>query len=192
MVETEIQAHDATAPAEGDLEILQRFVNLHQHAPGTSDEIPASTEMFKAFLVERGLLDAEERFGDADRETAIALSEAMHARVRAITGEPLSAEHIDRMDRVAQAAGLHPHFRPEGPVLVPEAGGVKGAFGRIVAIAFHAELDGRWEHLKECADEDCSSVFFDRSKNHSGRWCSMQSCGNRNKVRAWRERQKTS
>jgi predicted RNA-binding Zn ribbon-like protein len=188
----DIREHDTTAPAEGDLEVLQRFVNLHEHAPDTSREIPASSEMFKAFLVERGLLEPEERFGDADRETAIALSEAMHARVRAITGEPLSAEQVDRIDRIAQTAGLHPHFQAEGPVLVPQAGGVKGAFGRLVAIAFHAELDGRWEHLKECADDNCHAVFYDRSKNHSGRWCSMQSCGNRNKVRAWRERQKTS
>lgn len=188
----EIQTHDTTAPAEGDLEVLQRFVNMHQHAPGTSHEIPASTEMFRTFLVERGLLEAEERFGDTERDTAIALSEAMHARVRANMGEPVSAEHVDRIDRIAQAAGLHPHFQPDGPVLVPEAGGAKGAFGRLVAIAFHAELDGRWDHLKECADQDCHSVFFDRSKNRSGRWCSMQSCGNRNKVRAWRERQKTS
>jgi predicted RNA-binding Zn ribbon-like protein len=187
----DIKTHDMTAPAEGALEVLQRFVNLHEHAPDTSREISASTEMFRTFLVDRGLLGTQERFGDAERETAIALSEAMHARVRANMGEVPSAEHVDRIDRIAQAAGLHPHFRPEGPVLVPEADGVKGAFGRLVAIAFHAELDGRWDHLKECADQDCHAVFFDRSKNHSGRWCSMQSCGNRNKVRAWRERQKT-
>jgi hypothetical protein len=37
MVEAEIQAHEATAPAEGDLEIRQRFVNLHEHAHRTSD-----------------------------------------------------------------------------------------------------------------------------------------------------------
>lgn len=187
----EIRTHDTSTPAEGDLEVLQRFVNLHQHDSATGDEVPASTQMYRAFLVERELLDEEERFGDADRETSMALSEAMHARVRTNAGEPMPAEHVDRIDRIAQAAGLHPHFQAGGPVLVPEAGGVRGALGRLVAIAFHAELDGRWEHLKECADQNCHAVFFDRSKNHSGRWCSMQACGNRNKVRAWRERQKT-
>jgi predicted RNA-binding Zn ribbon-like protein len=188
----EIRPHDTSAPAEGDLEVLQRFINLHQHAPGTSEEIPASAEMFRTFLVERGLLEEEERFGEAERETAMSLSEAFHARVRANMGERLSAEHVDLIDRIAQSAGLHPHFQADGPVLVPQAGGVKGAFGTLVAIAFHAELDGRWDSLKECADEHCHAVFFDRSKNHSGRWCSMRSCGNRNKVKAWRERQKTS
>ncbi|HWL91166.1 MAG TPA: CGNR zinc finger domain-containing protein, partial [Actinomycetota bacterium] len=32
-------------------------------------------------------------------------------------------------------------------------------------------------------------VFFDGSKNKSGKWCSMAACGNRAKVRAFRERQ---
>ena len=75
-------------------------------------------------------------------------------------------------------------------MIVPSEGGVKGALGQILAIAFLADLDGRWTDLKVCADEDCRSVFYDRSRNHSGRWCSMQACGNRNKVRAWRERQR--
>ena len=51
-------------------------------------------------------------------------------------------------------------------------------------------FDGSFEHLKLCADETCRSVFYDRSKNHSGRWCSMATCGNRAKVRAWRDRQR--
>jgi predicted RNA-binding Zn ribbon-like protein len=71
------------------------------------------------------------------------------------------------------------------------ATGVAGALGRILAVAFLAQLDGSWAHLKQCADETCTSVFYDRSKNRSGKWCSMQSCGNRNKVRAWRARQST-
>jgi predicted RNA-binding Zn ribbon-like protein len=73
---------------------------------------------------------------------------------------------------------------------VPSEGGVEGALGRLVAIAFLSDLDGTWVFLKECAGEGCSAVFFDRSKNHSGRWCSMSVCGNRAKVRAWRERQR--
>jgi predicted RNA-binding Zn ribbon-like protein len=73
---------------------------------------------------------------------------------------------------------------------VPDAAGLDRALGRLVAIAFLAGLDGTWAHLKECAGEDCNAVFYDRSKNHSGRWCSMSACGNRAKVRAWRERQR--
>jgi predicted RNA-binding Zn ribbon-like protein len=31
-------------------------------------------------------------------------------------------------------------------------------------------------------------VFFDESRSNNRRWCSMQRCGNRSKVRAHRER----
>ena len=183
----DFQRHDSSTPAPGDLEVVQRFMNLHEHDPDTGGELPASTELVRSFLIGRGLLTEEERFTDRDRETALALAAALHARVEP---EGPSPEQVELLDRAAQDAGLHPHLEPEGPVIVPSEGGVKGALGQILAIAFLADLDGRWADLKVCADEDCRSVFYDRSRNHSGRWCSMQACGNRNKVRAWRERQR--
>jgi hypothetical protein len=185
----DLRRHDTSAPAPGELELVQRFMNLHEHDPETRREIPASTEVVRSFLVDRGLLAEDERFTDRDRETALALAAALHARVPPEPGP--SPEQVALIDRVAQDAGLHPHFERGGPVLVPSEEGVAGALGRVVAEAFLADLDGRWEHLKVCADEDCTSVFYDRSKNRSGRWCSMQACGNRNKVRAWRERQRS-
>jgi predicted RNA-binding Zn ribbon-like protein len=46
--------------------------------------------------------------------------------------------------------------------------------------------------VKECANEEegCSWLFIDTSKNHSRRWCSMSSCGNRSKVRSYYQRGK--
>jgi predicted RNA-binding Zn ribbon-like protein len=44
--------------------------------------------------------------------------------------------------------------------------------------------------LRECADDTCAWLFVDRTKNHSRRWCEMATCGSRNKVREFRERQK--
>jgi predicted RNA-binding Zn ribbon-like protein len=95
------------------------------------------------------------------------------------------------LDRIGLASGLHPHFHAaHAPTLEPKGTGVAAAYGAIVAIAFVSAFDGSFDHLKLCADETCRSVFYDRSKNRSGRWCSMSTCGNRAKVRAWRERQR--
>ena len=44
--------------------------------------------------------------------------------------------------------------------------------------------------LRECADDTCAWLFIDRTKNHSRRWCEMNTCGTRNKMREYRERQK--
>jgi predicted RNA-binding Zn ribbon-like protein len=55
-----------------------------------------------------------------------------------------------------------------------------------------AELltSGELSTVKECANEEqgCGSLFIDRSKGQSRRWCSMKSCGNRMKFRAFYER----
>ena len=44
--------------------------------------------------------------------------------------------------------------------------------------------------LRECSDDTCAWMFVDRTKNHSRRWCSENTCGSRAKVRAFRQRQK--
>lgn len=47
------------------------------------------------------------------------------------------------------------------------------------------------ERVRECASDVCSWLFIDRSPTRRRRWCSMKTCGNRDKVRRFYERQKT-
>ncbi|KQQ06315.1 MULTISPECIES: CGNR zinc finger domain-containing protein [unclassified Rathayibacter] len=42
--------------------------------------------------------------------------------------------------------------------------------------------------LRRCDAEDCRMLYLDTSRAGSRRWCSMQRCGNRAKVRAHRSR----
>lgn len=42
--------------------------------------------------------------------------------------------------------------------------------------------------IKHCEGADCLLWFFDQTKSHRRRWCSPQSCGNRHKVAAYRNR----
>ena len=56
---------------------------------------------------------------------------------------------------------------------------------RSAVALFGDELRGR---IRTCAADDCSLVFFDGSRSDNRRWCSMQRCGNRAKVRAHRAR----
>ncbi len=43
--------------------------------------------------------------------------------------------------------------------------------------------------VRACAAEDCRWLFLDISKNHSRRWCDMQTCGNQAKARRHYNRQ---
>jgi len=53
----------------------------------------------------------------------------------------------------------------------------------ILGAAAAAEGNGR---LRRCDAADCRMVFHDESRTGTRRWCSMQRCGNRAKVRAFR------
>jgi predicted RNA-binding Zn ribbon-like protein len=54
------------------------------------------------------------------------------------------------------------------------------------AATFFAAAD--YSAIRKCENPECILFFYDTSKNHSRRWCSMELCGNRAKVAAFRER----
>jgi predicted RNA-binding Zn ribbon-like protein len=49
---------------------------------------------------------------------------------------------------------------------------------------------GPLDRLKAC--EDCPWLFLDTSRNRSRRWCSMDDCGSRSKMRRYRARRATA
>jgi predicted RNA-binding Zn ribbon-like protein len=54
------------------------------------------------------------------------------------------------------------------------------------AAAFIATAD--FDLVRPCEGEGCILWFYDRTKSHRRRWCSMEVCGNRHKVAAFRSR----
>ena len=50
--------------------------------------------------------------------------------------------------------------------------------------------NGDFDLVKHCEDETCVLWFSDRTKSHCRRWCSMEICGNRHKVAAYRARRR--
>jgi len=58
----------------------------------------------------------------------------------------------------------------------------------VLAIVTAAMTDGTWRRLKICANDRCQWAFYDESRARTGKWCSMQICGNRAKQQAWRTR----
>jgi predicted RNA-binding Zn ribbon-like protein len=52
--------------------------------------------------------------------------------------------------------------------------------------------NGDFSLIRRCEDADCVLWFYDRTKSHHRRWCSMATCGNRHKVAAFRKRRQQS
>ena len=42
--------------------------------------------------------------------------------------------------------------------------------------------------VRKCESDDCVLWFYDRTKGHKRRWCSMAVCGNMHKVSKFRSR----
>lgn len=59
----------------------------------------------------------------------------------------------------------------------------------IAASAVHLLTSENIKQIRKCAGEHCDWLFIDTSRNHLRRWCSMDECGNRAKMRR-RQRRK--
>jgi predicted RNA-binding Zn ribbon-like protein len=177
--------------APGELEMLRRFVNTLNVEDATDAlDTPAGLH---AWLTGNDLLDPGEKVTARDRREAVAVREALRALLLANNGAPLVPAAFDALNAAATRARLEARFVPPGVAAVaPRATGVAGALGRLLHIAHEAMADGTWERLKACSDDACHWAFYDHSRNASGRWCSMQVCGNRNKGRTFRARHRIS
>jgi predicted RNA-binding Zn ribbon-like protein len=178
--------------APGDLEHVRAFVNTVDRELGF-DELATPAALVR-WLSDRRWLSPTARASKDDLLQALALREALRSALLANNGGgPVTAAAARALDRAARRGRVRMVFDSEGrPALEPEAGGVDGALGRLLAIVHSAAGDGRLERLKACRDEDCAWAFYDHTKNRSGAWCNMAVCGTRAKARAYRRRQATA
>jgi predicted RNA-binding Zn ribbon-like protein len=178
--------------APGELELVRAFVNSTDLGQGS--EQLRSAEALAIWLAEHGLMDAGVSATDHDLVAAVELREALRAILLVHTeGSPPPSDAVKRLDGAARRARLDLRFCGGGAtVLEPEADGVDGALGRLLAIVHDAIARGTWDRLKACRLHTCEWAFYDHTKNHSGAWCNMDVCGNRAKARAYRERRAPS
>ena len=177
--------------ATGVLGLVQAYVNTADLEDGSDQFKDPNT--LAAWLVARGLMEAGATATEADRKHAVAVREAIRGVIGANTGATVYPIDIATLNEAVSISRLRARFASGGRArLEPEAGGVEGALGRIVAAVFASIGDEDWTRLKLCGSSSCRWAFYDRSRNHSSRWCRMASCGNRQKARRFRERSKAT
>jgi predicted RNA-binding Zn ribbon-like protein len=176
-------------PAPGTLETVRAFVNTLDIDDAV--ERLATPADLAVWLAEHDLLGGADGVSATatDLRRAIALREALRAHLLSHHGEPLADGAAATLDAAARRARLGIRFTgPDETALRPEAAGVDGALGRLLAIVAGAIDDGTWQRLKACPADTCQWAFYDASRNRSAVWCDMRVCGNRAKVRGFRER----
>jgi predicted RNA-binding Zn ribbon-like protein len=179
--------------APGPLALVQAFANTVAEEGHFRWEAIGDPDSLRSWLSRRGLLADGERVGEADVARAKEVRKALRSLLAANNGRGADAAAIRALNLATERARLTVRFGADGrATLGPGAGGVDGALGGVLA-AVHAGMEeGTWGRLKSCANATCGWVFYDRSKNRSGRWCSMEVCGNRTKTRAYRRRRQAT
>jgi len=142
----------------------------------------------------RAWLDGAEITSEtADREALRDFRERLREAFEQLrAAQPLSPELLAGINARLRKIALRFELVEDGGALrlserlESSEGGAEG----IVAVDFaRFSCDHEPERLKHCANPACTMVFYDRGKNNSRRWCSMNLCGNRDKVARYRARQ---
>ena len=173
--------------APGRLELLQRFINSHNHDfPREWDRL-GTPERAQAWLRRKRLVGPAVRLSAGDAARLCELREAIRALAIANqAGQPDPAS-VGILRKASRTARLRVAVDDGGRTgLEPDRPGVDGAVATLLGILHEAQLTGQWRRLKAC--RQCGYAFFDRSKNRSAAWCAMSICGNRTKNRIYRRR----
>lgn len=150
----------------------------------------------KADEASRLIARARRRSGDAARvvEWARAVRELLHDTFTAVAaGKTPPASTLTELS--ARLSGWYAHGR-----LVPADDALQWVYAgdddlerplwEVARAASRLLTSSRLARVRACAAEDCGWWFLDDTKNASRRWCDMKICGNRDKVRRFRERQR--
>ena len=83
----------------------------------------------------------------------------------------------------------HVRLEADGAVrLVPGSVGIAALGQRVLLAIYDAQLAGTWRRLKLCRNPLCAVAFWDSSRNTSGVWHDVRTCGNVANLRKSRAR----
>jgi predicted RNA-binding Zn ribbon-like protein len=172
------------AAAPDRLALVQAFVNSVNVEFGP-DEF-AGADGYAAWLERNGF--GRMRPDDLDRRDALALREALRGLLRENNGGPPDPVARRTVEHISKDCPLMVGFddMTGEPALRPAGTETRGALAAVLAAVTESVIDGTWPRLKACHEHACEWIFYDRSRNRGSRWCSMDVCGVRAKMRVYR------
>jgi predicted RNA-binding Zn ribbon-like protein len=126
---------------------------------------------------------------EGDLVDALALRSAIASLAHALSdGQPPSSDDIDTVNLYAATPNIPPALVGGNRQAGRSSVRVGQALASIARDSVELFGEASHERIRRCAADDCGLIFFDESRSNNRRWCSMQRCGNRSKVRAHRAR----
>jgi predicted RNA-binding Zn ribbon-like protein len=170
---------DAAPPhAPGQLEQVRAFVNsvdleADQEQLGTPADLDAWSR-------KQGLGPA--LGSDSELDRVLELREALRTVLRSHHHPAVDTEHaLQVINEGLRWGDVAPSLTAESLTWTSASEGVPGLVGQLLSAVLSAEAAGHWSRLKACSNDACQWAFYDHSRSRTGRWCSMQICGNRAK-----------
>ncbi|MEU4113416.1 CGNR zinc finger domain-containing protein [Kitasatospora sp. NPDC028055] len=106
-------------------------------------------------------------------------------------GRPGDPADRAALNRAAAHPPLVPQIAPDGTAAAPLPADGTQLVSTLARDAIALLTGPHADRIRECRAHDCRLLFVDTSRPGRRRWCSMERCGNRNKVRALRARRDT-
>jgi predicted RNA-binding Zn ribbon-like protein len=120
---------------------------------------------------------------------ALRLGEAELAELRAFRDDLRSLSRGSHEGPVAWTGNAALELGAAGEVeLRPRGAGAAYVISKVLAVVFEAQHADTWRRLKTCRNPRCQVAFYDRSRNNSGAWHDVKTCGNQANLRAHRSR----
>ncbi|RMB84662.1 CGNR zinc finger domain-containing protein [Streptomyces shenzhenensis] len=164
------------SPAPGGLALIESLVNTLDLESG-ADALDTA--------------EGRARFGLGPQELPAAreLRESLRAVLLAHAGHP-PHRAVTPLGRLLAHAPLYLSVDDEaGAAALAPAADDSALLSRVAAAVAEALVAGTWLRLKACEAVTCHWAYFDRSPAGRGRWCSMQVCGARAKMRRYRAKE---
>lgn len=181
-------------PAPDDLRPLEDFVNSAMFL--RDRDAFATPDQAARWLAEHDLLPAV----SGAELSGWPLAELVRAReaIRDFLDPATAASAVPTLNDIAASTLAPPSWTDDGqPRLTSRTNNGKASaaigalIGRLVGTLFTAGITGETSRLKICQAPDCRWVFYDRSPSRRAIWCSMDICGARHKMRAYRSRRQS-
>ncbi|MFE7934480.1 CGNR zinc finger domain-containing protein [Streptomyces sp. NPDC057456] len=176
--------------APGGLALVESLVNTLDLESG-ADALDTAEGRARFGLPEsaESAESAQSAGGDAGEVArARELRESLRAALLAHAGHPPHREVTPLGELLASAPLLVTVDEHDGSARLTPSGPAPAAslLSRTAAAVAEALIAGTWNRLKACEAVTCHWAYYDRSPAGRGRWCSMQVCGARAKMRRYR------
>jgi hypothetical protein len=173
---------------------------MPEHRPGTPSQL-SELESFLWHDFEAGLEDwnswVQRKMPQCLRATSgkstFGKGMQLHRALRSLqaansgieTGEEVASRQT--VNSLVAHCGIRPRLGEDGRIFLT-SNSPENAVALLMIVALNAMQTGIWERFKLCREPTCRASYYDASKSGAKTWCSMETCGSRNKMRRYRAR----